>query len=96
MRICVDWGNNNKKVGLDCKNIYEYLSDDETIAFLRDCILEMDIDEIKQTLDTLVEIVKYMEEHYEEYGEIDTKSLTVEPGYSSLYKMCDGGVWVGK
>ena len=91
MRICVDWGNEKKKVGSDCKSIYEYLSEDEEfMAGLRDDIeriLEMDDDEVRRTLDTLAEIVRYMEEHYEEYGEIEAEKLRVEPGYSSLYRI---------
>ena len=90
MRICVDWGNDNKKVGSDCKSIYEYLSEDEEfMAGLRDDIeriLEMDDDEVRRTLDTLANLKRWIDEH-EEYGEIDAWELVVEPGDSSLYRM---------
>ena len=90
MRICVDWGNEKKKVGSDCKSIYEYLSEDEEfMAELRDDIeriLAMDDDEVRRTIDTLAEIKCWIDEH-EEYGEIDADKLRVEPGYSSLYRI---------
>lgn len=79
--------------------IDEYLSEDEEfMAGLRDDIkriLEMDDDEVRRTIDTLSNIKRWIDEH-EEYGEIDAGKLRVEPGYSSLYRMYDGGVWVGK
>ena len=90
MRIYVDWENDNKKVGSDCKSIYEYFSEDEEfMAGLRDDIeriLEMDDDEVRRTLDTLAELKRWIDEH-EEYGEIDVESLVVEPGYGRLYRM---------
>ena len=65
MRICVDWGNEKKKVGSDCKSIYKYLSEDEEFMMsLRDDIeriLAMDDDEVQRVLDTLAEIVRYIE-----------------------------------
>lgn len=94
MEVYVEKGKVIKKVGSDCKSIYEYFSEDEEfMASLRDdieCILKMDNDEVKRVLDTLTEIVRYIEEH----SEVD--KVRVEPGYSSLYRMYDGGVWVGK
>lgn len=96
MKVYVEKGKVIKKVGSDCKSIYEYFSEDEEfMAGLRDDIeriLAMDDDEVKRVLDTLAEIVRYIEE----YGEIDVNKVRVEPGYSSLYRMYDGGVWVGK
>lgn len=91
MRICVDWGNEKKKIGSESKSIYEYLSENEEfMASLRDDIdriLKMDDDEVRRVLDTLAEIVAYMDEHSEDYGEIDAEKLRVEPGYASLYKI---------
>lgn len=88
MRICVDWGNEKKKVSSESKSIYEYLGEDEEfMASLRDDIdriLEMDDDEVRRVLDTLAEIVGYIEE---DYGEIDAEMLRIEPGYASLYKI---------
>ena len=106
MRICVDWGNDNKNRGkfidgVDTRqaDIYKFFAEDKKLmAELRDDIkriLEMDDDEVRRTLDTLAEIKRWIDEH-EEYGEIEAGKLVVEPGYSSLYKMCDGGIWIGK
>ena len=94
MKVYVEKGKVIKKVGSKCKSVYEYFSEDEEfMASLRDDIeriLKMDNDEVRRVLDTLAEIVGYIEEH----NEVD--KVRVEPGYSSLYRMYDGGVWVGK
>lgn len=91
MRICVDWGNEKKKVGSESKSIYEYLSEDEEfMASLREDIeriFEMGDDEVKKALDALAEVVAYMDEHSEDCGEIDVEKVRVEPGYASLYKI---------
>ena len=97
MRICVDWGNDNKNRGkfidgVDTRqaDIYKFLTEDEELMTgLRNDIkriLEMDDDEVRRTLDTLANLKRWIDEH-EEYGEIDAEKLRVEPGYSSLYRM---------
>lgn len=97
MRICVDWGNDNKNRGkfidgVDTRqaDIYKFLTEDEEfMAGLRadiKRILEMDDDEVRRTLDTLANLKRWIDEH-EEYGEIDAEKLRVEPGYSSLYRI---------
>ena len=97
MRICVDWGNDNKNRGkfidgVDTRqaDIYKFLTEDEEfMTGLRDDIkrvLEMDDDEVRRTLDTLANLKRWIDE-YEEYGEIDAEKLRVKPGYSSLYRM---------
>ena len=94
MRICVDWGNDNKNRGkfidgVDTRqaDIYKFLTEDEEfMAGLRadiERILAMSDSEV---LNTLAEIKRWIDEH-EEYGEIDTEKLRVESGYSSLYRM---------
>ena len=93
MEVCVEKGKVIEKVGSDCKSIYEYFSEDEEfMASLRDdieCILKMDDDEVRRTLDTLAELKRWIDEH-------DARELVVEPGYSSLYRLYDGGVYVDK
>ena len=97
MRICVDWGNDNKNRGkfidgVDTRqaDIYKFLTEDEELMTgLRNDIkriLEMDDDEVRRTLDTLANLKRWIDEH-EEYGEIDAEKLRVKPGYSSLYRM---------
>lgn len=97
MRICVDWGNDNKNRGkfidgVDTRqaDIYKFLTEDEELMTgLRNDIkriLEMDDDEVRRTLDTLANLKRWIDEH-EEYGEIDAGKLRVEPGYSSLYRI---------
>lgn len=97
MRICVDWGNDNKNRGkfidgVDTRqaDIYKFLTEDEELMTgLRNDIkriLEMDDDEVRRTLDALANLKRWIDEH-EEYGEIDAEKLRVKPGYSSLYRM---------
>ena len=94
MEVYVEKGKVIEKVGSENKSIYEYFSEDEEfMASLREDIehiLEMDDDEVRKALDSLAEIVAYMDEHNEEYGEIDVDKLRVEPRYASLYKMVQG------
>ena len=91
MEVYVEKGKVIKEVGSDCKSIYEYFSEDEEfITSLREDIeriFAMDDDEVQRALDALAEVVAYMDEHNEEYGEIDVNKLRVEPEYASLYKM---------
>lgn len=72
MEVCVEKEKVIEKVGSENKSIYEYFSEDEEfMASLREDIehiLEMDDDEVKRALDSLAEIVAYMDEHNEEYG----------------------------
>lgn len=91
MEVYVEKGKEIKKVGSDCKSIYEYFSEDEEfMTSLREDIeriLAMDDDEVQRALDALAEVVAYMDEYSEDYGEINVDKVRVEPGYSSLYRM---------
>lgn len=72
MEVYVEKGKVIKKVGSENKSIYEYFSEDEEfMTSLREDIeriLAMDDDEVRRALDSLAEIVAYMDEHSEEYG----------------------------
>ncbi len=88
MEVYVEKGKVIKKVDSEYKSIYEYFSEDEEfMTSLREDIehiLEMDDNEVRRVLDTLAEVVGYIEEHSEE---IDVDKLIIKPGYASLYKM---------
>lgn len=94
MRICVDWGNDNKNRGkfidgVDTRqaDIYKFLTEDEEfMAGLRADMERISAMSDSEVLNTLAEIKRWIDEH-EEYGEIDTEKLRVEPGYSSLYRI---------
>ena len=65
MEVYVEKGKEIKKVGLDCKNIYEYFNEDEEfMTSLREDIeriFAMDGDEVQRALDALAEVVAYIE-----------------------------------
>ena len=71
MEVYVEKGKVIEKVGSENKSIYEYFSEDEEfMTSLREDIeriLAMDDDEVRRALDSLAEIVAYMDEHSEEY-----------------------------
>lgn len=65
MEVYVEKGKEIKKVGSDCKNIYEYFNEDEEfMTSLREDIeriFAMDGDEVQRALDALAEVVAYIE-----------------------------------